>query len=42
MNVENQQLMELSKILLPLMHLKLGQVKFFLKAMNQEETVFTY
>jgi len=42
MNVENQPLMEPSKILLPSMHLKLGQTKHFVKAMNQEEADFTY
>jgi len=41
-NVENQPLMELSKILLPSMHLKLGLVKNFVKAMNQGEAAFTY
>jgi len=39
--VENQPLVELSKILLPSMHLKLGQMKNFVKAMNQEEAAFT-
>ena len=42
MNVENQPLVEPSKILLPSNHLKHGQTKNFLKAMNQEEAVFTY
>ena len=42
MNVENQPLVEPSKILLQSMHLKLGQMKIFLKAMNQEEAAFTY
>jgi len=42
MNVENQPLVEASKILLPSMHLKLGQMKNFVKAMNQEEAAFTY
>jgi len=37
MNVENQPLVEPSKILLPSMHLKLGLMKNFVKAMNQEE-----
>ena len=41
-NVENQPLVEQSKILLPSMHLKLGLKKHFVKAMNQEEVVFTY
>jgi hypothetical protein len=34
MNVENQPLVEQSKILLPSMHLKLGLMKNFVKAMN--------
>jgi hypothetical protein len=42
MNVENQPLVELSKILLPSMYLKLGLMKNFVKAMNQEEAAFTY
>ena len=42
MNVENQPLVEPSKILLPSMHLKLGLVKNFVKAINQEEAAFTY
>jgi hypothetical protein len=42
MNVENQPLEELSKILLPSMHLKLRIKKNFVKAMNQEEAAFTY
>jgi len=42
MNVENHPLVERSKILLPTMHLKLGLVKSFVKAMNQEEAAFTY
>jgi len=33
---------ELSKILLLSMHLKLGLMKYFVKAMNQEEAAFTY
>ena len=41
-NVENQPLMEQSKILLPSMHLKLGLMKNFVKSMNQEEATFTY
>jgi len=36
MNVENQPLVEPSKILLPSMHLKFGRMKNFIKAMNQE------
>jgi hypothetical protein len=40
MNVKNQPLVEPSKILLPSMHLKLGLMKNFVKAMNQE--AFTY
>jgi len=42
MNVENQPLVEPSKILLPSMHLKLDLMKHFVKAMNQEEATFTY
>ena len=38
MNVENQP----SKILLPSMYFKLGLMKNFVKAMNQEEAAFTY
>ena len=33
---------ELSKILLPSMHLNLGLMKNFVKSMNQEEVAFTY
>ena len=42
MNVENQPLVEPNKILLPSMHFKLGLMKNFVKAMNQEEAVFAY
>jgi len=42
MNVENQPLLELSEILLPSTHLKLGLTKNSVKAMNQEEAAFTY
>ena len=42
MNVENQPLVEPNKILLPSVHLKLGLMKNFAKAMNQEEATFTY
>ena len=42
MNVENQPLVELSKIFLPSMHLKLGLMKNFVKAINQGEAAFTY
>ena len=41
MNVENQPLVEPSKILLPSMRLKLGLMKNFVKAMNQGEAAFT-
>jgi len=41
-SVENQPLVELSKILLPSMHFKLGLMKNVVKAMNQEEAAFTY
>jgi len=37
MNVENQPIVEPSKILLPSMLLKLGLMKNFVKAMNQEK-----
>jgi len=42
MNVENQPQVEPSKILFPFMHLKLGLMKNFVKAMNQEEAAFIY
>jgi hypothetical protein len=42
MNMENQPLVEPSKILLPSMQLKLGLMKNFVKAVNQEEAAFTY
>jgi len=42
MNVEKQPLVEPSKSLLPSMHLKLGLMKNFVKAMNQGEAAFTY
>jgi len=42
MNVENQPLVEPSKILLPSMHLKPGLMKNFVKAMNQEEAAFNF
>jgi len=41
-SVENQPLVEPSKILLPSMPLKLGLMKNCVKAMNQEEAAFTY
>ena len=40
--MENQPLVELSKILWPSMHLKLGLTKNSVKAMNQEEAAFIY
>jgi len=41
--VENQPLVEPNKILLPSMHLKLGLMKNFVKATNQEEVaLLTY
>ena len=40
-NVENQPLVEPSKILSTSMHLKLGLMKNSVKAMNQEEPAFT-
>jgi hypothetical protein len=42
MNVENQPLVEPRKSLLPFMYLKLGLMKNFEKAMNQEEATFNY
>ena len=42
MNVENQPLVESNKLLLSSMHLKFGPMKNIVKALNQEETVFTY
>ena len=42
MNVENQPLVEPSKILLPSMHLKFGLMKNFVKATNQGEDAFNY
>ena len=40
--MENQRLVEPSKMLLSSMHLKLGLMKNSVKAMNQEEAAFTY
>jgi hypothetical protein len=42
MNVENQPLVEPSKILLLSMHLKLDLMKNLVKAVNKEEAAFTY
>jgi len=42
MNVENQPLVELCKILLSSMYLKFGLMKNFVKALNREEAAFTY
>jgi len=42
MNVENKPVVEPNKLLLPFMHLQLGLMKNFVKAMNQEEAAFTY
>jgi hypothetical protein len=42
MTVENQLLVELRKSLSPSMHLNLGLMKNFVKAMNQEAAAFTY
>jgi len=39
---KNQPLVESSNILLPSVHLKLGMMKNFVKAMDQEEAAFTY
>ena len=41
MNVENQPLLEPSKILFPSVYLKLGLKKNSVKAVNQEEAAFT-
>jgi len=41
MIVENHALVELSKILLPSMYLKLGLMENFVQAMDQEEAAFT-
>ena len=41
MNVEIQQLVETSKFFLLYMHLKLGLMKSFVKAVNQDEAAFT-
>jgi hypothetical protein len=40
--MENKPLVQPSKIFLPSMHLKLGLVKNFVRAMNQGEVAFTY
>jgi hypothetical protein len=42
MKVENQLLVEPSKILLSSMHLKLGLMKNFVKTMNRKAAAFTY
>jgi len=42
MNVENQPLVEPSKILLPSIHFKLCLMKNFVKVMNQAEAAFIY
>jgi len=42
MNVENQQLVQPSKILLSFMDLKIGLTKNCVKPMNQKEAAFTY
>jgi len=42
MTVENQTLVEPSKILLSSMYLKFGLMKTFVKALNREEAAFTY
>jgi TRAP-type uncharacterized transport system substrate-binding protein len=41
MNVENQPLVDTSKILLPSIHLNDGLMKNVVKTMNQEEAAFT-
>jgi len=40
--MENRPLVEPRKFLLSSMYLKLGLMKNFVKAMNQEEAAFTY
>ena len=40
--MENQPIVELSKILLPAIHVKLGLTKKSVKAMNQEKAAFAY
>jgi hypothetical protein len=42
MNVENQALVQPSKILFPSMHLKLGLMKIIIKVVKQGEAAFTY
>jgi hypothetical protein len=42
MYMENQPKVDPSKLLLPSMHLKLGLMKNYVKAMNQEEAALTY
>jgi hypothetical protein len=42
MNVENQPLVDPSKMLLPSMHLNHGLMKNVVKTMTQEEAAFTY
>jgi hypothetical protein len=42
MKVENKPQVEPTNILLIYMHLKLGLMKNFVKAMNQAEVAFTY
>ena len=42
MNEEKHPLVEPSKFFLPSMYIKLGLMKNFVQAMNQEEAVFTY
>jgi len=42
MIVENQPQVEQNNILLPSMHLKLSLMKNVVKAINQEESFFTY
>ena len=40
--MENQPLVDMSKILVPAMHLKIGLTKNSVNAMNQEEVAFAY
>ena len=41
-NVKYTPLVEATKILLPLLHIKLGLIKSFVKAMNQHGAAFKY
>ena len=41
-NIENPALVDTSKILLPPLHIKLGLMKNFVKAMNKTDEAFKY